>query len=72
MIELAESHQLARQLNETILGKTIMNVHAQTTQHRFAWCFGDPEAYHDRLTGKTIDGAKAPGGLLEIQAGAMQ
>ena len=72
VIELPESHRLARQLNETILGKTIMNVYAQTTPHKFAWYFGDPEAYHDRLTGKTVGGAKALGGLLEIQAGDMR
>ena len=72
MIELPESHHLARQINETILGKTIMNVFALTTMHKFAWFFGDPAAYHDRLTGKTIDGARALGGLLEIQAEDMR
>ena len=72
MIELPESHSIARQLNDTIAGKTIMNVYTQTTPHKFAWFFGDPAAYHERLTGKKIDGARALGGLIEIQAHDMR
>lgn len=72
MIELPESHSLAGQLNKTIAGKTIMNVYTLTTPHKFAWFFGDPAAYHDRLTGKKIDGAGALGGLIEIQAQEMR
>ena len=72
MIEIPESHNLARQANEVLRGKTIMNVYAGATPHKFAWYFGDPETYHERLTEKTIDGARAYGGLLQISAQDMR
>jgi formamidopyrimidine-DNA glycosylase len=63
MIEIPESYTISRQLNNTIKGKTILNVYANTSPHKFAWYFGDPSNYHGLLARKRIDCAKAYGGL---------
>ncbi|HEX3038256.1 MAG TPA: endonuclease VIII [Oscillospiraceae bacterium] len=68
MIEIPESNTLARQLTQTIRGKTIQNVIAGQSPHKFAWYFGDPSAYHDLLSGKRIDKAAAVAGQVEIWA----
>ena len=54
MIELPETYVLSEQINQTIVGKTIMNVTANTHPHAFAWYTGDPVEYHDKLTGKKV------------------
>lgn len=69
MLELPESQTLARQLRESILGKRIENVQANSTPHGFAFYHGDPAGYNELLSGKTIDDAKAFGGQVEIFAG---
>ena len=66
MIELPESIGLAGQLNETIQGKVIKRVQANASLHKFAWFFGDPEAYHAALTGRTVGRARGIGGKVEI------
>lgn len=68
MIEIPESYTISQQLNITIKGKTIMNVYANSSPHKFAWYSGDPDNYHALLTGKKIDCVKAYAGLVEIQA----
>jgi len=57
MIELPEAYVLAQQINEILTGKKIMNVTAAHTPHKFAWYYGDPQKYHELLSGKTIDKA---------------
>jgi len=42
MIELPEAFVLSRQINETVSGKTIKNVIAAQSPHKFAWYSGDP------------------------------
>lgn len=69
MIELPEAQVIAQQMNETLAGKRIMNVTAAHSPHKFAWYFGDPQKYHDLLTGKIIEAATGYGGLVEIKAG---
>lgn len=69
MIEFPEAISTARQLNRTIAGKRIMNVNAAQHPHKFAWYYGDPQAYHELLEGKTINKAVSHGGLIEIMAG---
>jgi formamidopyrimidine-DNA glycosylase len=69
MLEFPECQTLARQLRETIQGKTIGQVVARHTPHGFAFYHGDPDGYNDLLAGKRIDGAQAFGGQLEISAG---
>ncbi|MGI6164161.1 MAG: DNA-formamidopyrimidine glycosylase family protein [Bacillota bacterium] len=68
MIEIPEAVVLARQINETIVGKRIMKVVAAKSPHKFAWYYGDPQEYGNVLTGRTITGASAFGGLVEIHA----
>lgn len=68
MIEIPEAAVISGQLNNTIKGKTIQNVYANSSPHSFAWFFGDPNNYHNLLIGKKIDCSKAYAGLVEIQA----
>ncbi|MDF2545086.1 MAG: endonuclease [Herbinix sp.] len=72
MIELPESRTLAGQINEIVKGKTILNVYANKSPHKFAWFRGDPGNYHNLLNGKIIEGAKAYGGMVEIKAEEMR
>ena len=69
MIEAPEALCLAEQLNETIKGKVITDVIAGYTPHKFTFFHGDPEAYPARLLGKTVDGACAYGGMVQVNAG---
>jgi len=58
MIELPETHVLAKQINEALVGKTIREVRANAHPHSFAWfSIDDPSAYHPMLAGKKITGA---------------
>lgn len=68
MIELPEARSIARQLNEMIVSKRIMNVTAAQHPHKFAWYYGDPQAYHGLLHDKVIDKTVSHGGLIEIMA----
>jgi formamidopyrimidine-DNA glycosylase len=68
MIELPESLALAEQLNSTIRGKRIINVIAAQTPHKFAWYYGDPQKYHELLTGKMVGKADGIGSMVEIPA----
>lgn len=69
MLELPESQTLARQLRETVAGKTIEKVIANATPHGFAFYHGDPAGYDVLLRGKTVDDVQAFGGQVEIAAG---
>jgi formamidopyrimidine-DNA glycosylase len=68
MIELPEAVSLAKQLTETIKGKTVESVIAGYSPHKFAWYYGDPADYGARLRGKTIGTSVAQGGMVEIRA----
>lgn len=68
MIELPEAINIAKQINETVKGKRIMNVIAAQSPHKFAWYHGDPQNYHDLLADKVIGEAAGFGGLVEIKA----
>jgi formamidopyrimidine-DNA glycosylase len=54
MLELPESHTIAYQINEKLTGKTITSVVAAASPHKFAWYYGDPADYGDRLIGGEI------------------
>jgi len=69
VIELPEAAVLAKQINETVVGKKIRNVIAAQTPHKLAWYFGDPQEYKSLLTGKVISEATSYGGQVEITAG---
>lgn len=66
MIEAPEALLISQQINRTIKGKKITFVSAGYTPHKFAWYYGDPVDYPDRLLQKTIGEAHAYGGLVEI------
>ena len=68
MIELPEAITLSRQLNENIVGKTIVNVIAEQSKHKLTWYFGDPKNYKNMLKDKTIDKAFSFGGIVELSA----
>lgn len=68
MIEIPEAITLADQINATISGKQITNVTAAYTPHKFAWYYGDPQKYHELLSGKRIVHAGGAGSMVEIIA----
>lgn len=72
MVELPEAAVLAEQVNKTLIGKRIINAVANHTPHSFAWYTGDPARYGELLMGKTIRGALAYGGHIEIKADDMR
>lgn len=67
MVELPEAVVLAQQINDTLVGKRIINAIANHTPHSFAWYTGDPARYGDLLRGKRILSAEAFGGHIEIR-----
>lgn len=68
MLEIPESNTLARQLSDTVKGKTIRYVEANKSPHKFAWYSGNPEEYDSFLSGKQIGTSRAHGGMVEIEA----
>ncbi len=68
MIEIPEALTLAEQINTTVAGKTITNVTAASSPHKFAWYYGDPQKYHELLSGKKITHANGVGSMVEIFA----
>lgn len=67
MLEIPESHTLAKQLSQTVQGKGIKSVQAGACPHRFAFFYGDPQTYDALLRGRTVEGAQADGGHVELQ-----
>lgn len=68
MIELPEAVNIAGQINETIYRKRIASVIAAHTPHKLAWYYGEPSAYSDLLTGRTVGKASPFGSMVEIKA----
>lgn len=66
MLEIPESVTISEQLKQTIKGKTIKNVYANSSPHSFAFFFGDPNHYYSLLTGKILGDATAIAGQVEI------
>lgn len=67
MIEIPESIIIARQLNETVKGKRIVEVQAAHTPHSFAWYEGEPSGYAQVMEGKSIGRATGIGSMIEIE-----
>jgi formamidopyrimidine-DNA glycosylase len=67
MIEIPEAINLSHQLNECIGGKKIVHTEAGHSPHKFTWYHEDPAGYGELLNGKIIGGAKALGGMIEIE-----
>jgi formamidopyrimidine-DNA glycosylase len=71
MLEIPEALTIANQINQTIRGKQIVKAVADYSPHKFAWYHGDPQEYPKLLEGKTIECAKAQGGMVEIKVGSV-
>jgi formamidopyrimidine-DNA glycosylase len=74
MIEIPETYVLAKQIEETLIGKKIQSVVANAHPHSFAWYSGDPDAYNAMLEGRQITSANPGtgytcGGNTEILCG---
>jgi formamidopyrimidine-DNA glycosylase len=69
MIELPESHTLAKQLNATLTGKTVVAMRMDQSPHKFAFYHGDPQSYPDRFIGLSFTHASAHGGQVELAFG---
>lgn len=69
MIELPEAVVLARQVNQTLSGKTIARATANQSPHKFAWYTGDPAEYNHLLAGSAIGHAEGVACHVHIQAG---
>jgi formamidopyrimidine-DNA glycosylase len=68
MIEIPESKVLAKQINETLIGKKIIGVTSAKSPHKFAWFYKKPEDYPALLEGKLILHAEGIGSMVEITA----
>lgn len=66
MLEIPESNTLAKQINENLKGKTVTSVLAAASSHKFAWYYGDPNDYGQRLIGSEIISASGLGMFVEI------
>jgi len=66
MIELPEALTLAKQINELLIGKTIISTEAAQSPHKFAWYQGDPVKYPDKLNGNQVLSARGMGMFVEI------
>jgi formamidopyrimidine-DNA glycosylase len=69
MIEIPESTTLARQLNETVRGRTILRVVANASPHKFAFYHGDPADYNKLLPKQVIGDSFGIGAMVEISVG---
>jgi len=68
MIELPEAASLADQIARTVGGRTITDAEANHTPHKLMWFFGDPGTYRDLLVGRTLTGARAVAGQVQLEA----
>ena len=66
MLELPEAAALAAQATSLMAGRAVVAAEARHTAHKLSWYFGDPAAYGDLLTGRTVTGARSWGGHLEL------
>jgi formamidopyrimidine-DNA glycosylase len=66
MIELPESATYARQINDTLTGKTIRTVLAASSPHKFAWYYGEPADYKKRLEDCKFISARGIGMFVEV------
>lgn len=67
MLELCEIIILAKQINESLLNKEIVDVIANYTPHKFAWYYDDPQEYSKILIGDKFIKAEAIGNLVYIE-----
>ena len=66
MIEIPESQTVARQVRETLAGRTVTGVFNATHPHKFTWYTGDPLEYPMLLTDRKIVGAEGCGAFVDV------
>lgn len=66
MLELPESCNIAREVNENLTGKKIKGVVVEQSPHRFAFFSEDKQNYEAMLRGQTIVAGCYHGGIVEI------
>lgn len=57
---------MARQVRETLAGRTVTGVFYATHPHKFTWYTGDPLEYPMLLTGRKIVGAEGCGAFIDV------
>ncbi len=67
MIELVEAKILSDQMNASIRGKRIIKVTTLYSPHKFAFFYGDPQAYGELLKGRRIGEAAPNGGQIRME-----
>ncbi len=72
MLELPEAYTIAKQLRDTVVGKTIQSVITLQSPHKFAFFTGDPAAYAAQLQHRQMMDARAWGGHVELQIDDMR
>jgi len=71
MLELPEAVTIAVQLTETLPTRIVGGVVAGHSPHRFALFQGDPDSYQGLLRGQSVSGARAVGGMVELNLETM-
>jgi formamidopyrimidine-DNA glycosylase len=66
MIEIPESKNLSRQVNETLAGKIIAEVFPPSSPHKFMFHSGDPASYPALLRGRKILSSTGHGMFVDI------
>lgn len=66
MFELPEFITLARQINETVTGKTIRRGSLGNSPHKFVWYNRTPEEFTRLTAGKTVGAARSQGKWLFV------
>lgn len=69
MLELPESTTIARQMHDTLHGRTVVSVEAAHDSHGFAFYSHDADEYPRLLVGKTLDSARGIGGIVDATFG---
>jgi len=69
MIELPEANVLAGQFGKLLTGKKVSDVAVAQTPHKFTWYSDDPVPYSERFGGRTLTGARAYGGQVQVEFG---
>ena len=67
MIELPEARVIARDLRKEILGKKIVSIGGNFTDHKFTFYLGDPTGYDEKLAGKSVTGIIDRNFYIEIE-----
>lgn len=66
MLEIPESKNISRQIENELIGKTIVEVINATSPHSFTWYYRDPLKYNEILVGKEVESTKGHGSFVDI------